>query len=101
MASTLNNNDDNAVLLCNKVAASLGIKHQCRPKRWFLKKNDKARHKLKYYLLHVERDAEYLQRALLFHPSLRRSTRRPINHRIQSVIGSDQFEIFDNLRTLF
>ena len=48
----------------------------------------------------MNQDAQFAQANLSFPPAIGRSSRKPINERIQRLVGSRRFELCDNLRTL-
>ena len=99
-SSTHATDNTNRVVTCSEVAQKLGIRHRCKPRKWFLNKKNRSRHKLRKYCLDVNQDAQFAQATLSFHPAIGRSSRKPINERIQRLVGSRRFELCDNLRTL-
>ena len=87
----------NTYIGCSNVAKTLRIQHSCS-RRWFLKRGNRARHKLRRFCITIDQDAEYLWRAFSIHPTINRATRTPIDSRIRSVFSSEEFELCDNLR---
>ena len=85
-------------LYCKNVALKLGIKtHKCK-RKFFLDKKNRAQHKLRTLSLDKPHEEEIIHRLFSIHPQIGRSSRTPINKRIENLMGDNKFEICDNLR---
>ena len=85
------------VVYCKDVASKLGIKpHVCK-RKYYLEAKNRARHLLKSYSLNDPHHGPILRRLFSIHPLVRRSTRTPINERIENLFGARDFEICNKL----
>ena len=88
----------NGVIYCKDVAIKLGIKgHACK-RKYFLDRKNRQRHKLRSFCLAVPEQRQYIHHAFSLNPTISRSTRTPIDQRIEQLMGGVKFEICDNLR---
>ena len=85
-------------MTCSNVAKRLNINHLCS-RKYFLKKENRACHKLRQYSLSNERDADYIRCSFSFNSYIQRSSRNStIDERIAQVVGSDEFEMCNGLQ---
>ena len=85
-------------IYCTEVAEALGYDtHKCS-RTYFLKKKNRARHKLHQFGVNNPDHMPIIKQLLSVHPTIHRASRVPLEERVCRVIGGYEFELCNNFR---